>query len=192
MPLGGTDGDTAYVAAAQEELATLRARVEASELVVRTHVRCANVVVGLLDAIDDLDPQFVIVGSHSRRGVARMVVGSISESLARRSQVPVMIVPTPREKAAALMAWSCRQCGHILVDGESAESCARCGEFPGHWNSASITEQPADVGEPTVGEGAAMDVAPPQTQDGPSMFVTAPAGAYDRSTPNAEIRIRRF
>ena len=46
--------------------------------------------------------------------------------------------------------------------------------------------------EPTVGEGAATRVVPPDTQDGPSMFVTAPAGAYDRSTPNAEIRIRRF
>jgi hypothetical protein len=35
-------------------------------------------------------------------------------------------------------------------------------------------------------------VASPQTQDGPSMFVTSPAGSYDRTTPNAEIRIRRF
>jgi hypothetical protein len=90
------------------------------------------------------------------------------------------------------VAWSCRECGHILADGESAESCARCSDFPAHWLSAAITSDPVDFGEPSVGEGAAIGVASPDTQDGPSMFVTAPAGAYDRSTPNAEIRIRRF
>jgi hypothetical protein len=156
-------------------------------------VRCDNVIFGLLDAIDELDPQLVVVGSHGRTGVKRVLMGSISESLARRSPVAVLIVPAPaREKMAKLMAWSCRACGHILVDGESAESCPRCDEFPGHWISATVSNEPADLAEPSVGEGAATGVAPPETQDGPSMFVTAPAGAYDRSTPNAEIRIRRF
>ena len=70
--------------------------------------------------------------------------------------VPVLIVPAPaREKIAKLVAWSCRECGHILVDGESAESCPRCGDFPGHWITATVSDEPIDVGEPTVGEGAA-------------------------------------
>ncbi len=193
VPFGATEAETPYVAAANDELAKLRARAEAEGVATRTHVRCENVVFALLEAIDELAPQMVVLGSHGRTGMKRVLMGSISESIARRSPVPVLIVPAPaREKIAKLVAWSCRECGHILVDGESAESCPRCGDFPGHWISAAISGEPIDVGEPTVGEGAATDLAPPDTQDGPSMFVTAPAGAYDRSTPNAELRIRRF
>jgi len=193
LPFGRTEEDTPYVDGAKAELATLRARTEAAGVEARTHVRCDNVIFGLLEAIDDLAPQLVVLGSHGRSGLKRVLIGSVSESVARRSPVPVLIVPAPaREKIAKLVAWSCRECGHILVDGESADSCARCGDAPGHWISAAISDDPIDLGEPTVGEGAATSVAQPETQDGPSMFVTTPAGAYDRSTPNAEIRIRRF
>ena len=187
-----TESDTPYVEAAKDEMATLRARAESAGVTTRTHVRCDNVVFGLLDAIEELGPQLVVLGSHGRSGVARVLMGSISESLTRRSHVPGLIVPAPeREKIAKLVAWSCRECGHILADGESAQTCPRCNEFPAHWLSAAITGEPVDLDEPSVGEGAATGVASPETQDGPSMFVTAPAG-YDRSTPNAEIRIRRF
>lgn len=193
LPFGMTETDTPYVGAAKEELGKLAARAEAEGIETRTWVRCGNVVFELLDALEELDPQLAVLGSHGRSGAKRILLGSISESLTRRSPVPVLIVPAPaREKIAKRVAWSCRDCGHILADGESAESCPSCGDFPGHWISAAISDEPIDLGEPTVGEGAATSVAPPETQDGPSMFVTAPAGAYDRSTPNAEIRIRRF
>ena len=193
VPFGAVESDTPYVESAQEELTKLRARAEAAGVEARTHVRCENVIFGLLDAIDELEPELVVIGSHGRTGVARVLMGSISESLARRSHVPVLIVPAPeREALVEATAWSCRECGHILADGESAESCPQCGDFPGHWLSAVIGDEPADAGEPTVGEGAALGVAAPDTQDGPSMFVTAPAGSNDRSVPNAEIRIRRF
>ena len=193
VPFGTDEADMPYVETAYRELDELRARAEAAGVTTHTHVRCENVVFALLEAIDELAPQLVVLGSHGRTGVQRVLMGSISESLARRSPVPVLIVPAPaRAKIAKLVAWSCRECGHILVDGESAESCPRCGDFPGHWISATVSDQPADVDAPAVGEGVATDVAAPETQDGPSMFVTAPAGAYDRSTPNAEIRIRRF
>lgn len=195
VPLEAAEGKEppAYLAEAEEEMAQLRARAEAAGVHTRTHVRSETVVFALLEAIAELDPLLVVVGSHGRSGVARVLMGSISESLARRSHVPVMIVPAPeRTELAAVAAWSCKQCGYILGDSEASDSCAQCGAFPAHWLTATIGAEPADTGEPAVGEGAAMDVAPPDTQDGPSMFVTAPAGAYDRSTPNAEIRIRRF
>lgn len=34
----------------------------------------------------------IIIGSHNRTGISRMVLGSISEAVARRSSVPVTIV----------------------------------------------------------------------------------------------------
>ena len=195
VPLEAEAGKTppAYVAEAEDEIARLRARAEAAGVHTRTHVRSETVVFGLLEAIAELEPLIVVVGSHGRSGVARVLMGSISESLARRSRVPVLIVPAPeRAELAAAAAWSCKECGYILGDSEAADSCPQCHAYPAHWLTATLGAGPADSGEPSVGEGAAVDVAPPDTQDGPSMFVTAPAGAYDRSTPNAEIRIRRF
>ncbi|MGZ3425975.1 MAG: universal stress protein [Polyangia bacterium] len=193
VPFGTAESDLPYVETAKAELVELVARAKAAGVTARSQVRCENVVFGLLDAIDDLAPQLVVLGSHGRTGVSRVLMGSISESLTRRSHVPVLIVPAPeREKIAKLVAWSCRDCGHILVEGESAESCPRCEAFPAHWLSAALTGEPTDIDEPAVGEGAATGVAAPQTQDGPSMFVTSPAGSYDHSEPNAEIRIRRF
>ena len=183
----------AYVAEAEEEIARLRGRAEAAGVQTRTEVRSETVVFGLLEAIDELDPLLVVVGSHGRSGVARVLMGSISESLARRSRVPVMIVPAPeRAQLAELAAWSCKECGYILGDSEASDSCPQCHAFPARWLTATVGSEPVDANEPAVGEGAGVDVAPPDPQDGPSMFVTAPAGAYDRSTPNAEIRIRRF
>jgi nucleotide-binding universal stress UspA family protein len=193
VPFGASDADTPYVATARAELAELAELATAAGVTARTHVRCENVVFGLLDAIDELSPILVVLGSHGRAGVSRVLMGSISESVTRRSHVPVVIVPAPeRQKIAKLVAWSCRECGHILVDGESADSCPRCEAYPAHWLSADIISGPVDTAEPSVGEGAATGVAAPETQDGPSMFVTSPAGSYDRSTPNAEIRVRRY
>jgi len=193
VPFGRSVDDTPYVATAETELTVLAERAAAAGVTARTHVRCENVVFGLLEAIGELKPLLVVLGSHGRAGVSRVLMGSISESVTRRSHVPVLIVPAPeREKIAKLVAWSCRDCGHILVDGESAESCPRCDAYPAHWLSATITSDPVDIAEPSVGEGAATGVAAPDTQDGPSMFVTSPGGSYDRSTPNAEIRVRRY
>ena len=195
IPLEAEEGKTppAYVAEAEEEMTRLRARAEAVGVEARTYVRSETVVFALLEAIAELDPLLVVVGSHGRSGVARVLMGSISESLARRSPVPVMIVPAPeRGQLAAVAAWSCKECGYILGDSEASDSCPQCGAFPAHWLTATVSAEPADVGEPAVGEGAGVDVAPPDTQDGPSFFGTSPAGSYDRSTPNAEIRIRRY
>jgi nucleotide-binding universal stress UspA family protein len=118
-------GDPPYVAAAREELESLANIARARGLAVRTELRSETVVFGLLEAIRERDPQLVVVGSHGRRGVSRALLGSISESLARRSPVPVVIVPSPeRHDHAQAAAWCCRDCGHILGDGDTRDACA--------------------------------------------------------------------
>ena len=141
---GQTEIDTPYVDAANAELTTLSARAESAGVTREPTSAARTSSLGCSKPSTSSAPQFVVVGSHGRSGVARVLMGSISESLTRRSHVPVLIVPAPeREKIAKLVAWSCRDCGHILADGESAESCPRCGEFPAHWLSAAITSDPA-------------------------------------------------
>ncbi|HWE30225.1 MAG TPA: universal stress protein, partial [Polyangia bacterium] len=177
---------------AEDELKKLRARAEATGLRVTTHLRGESIVFGLLEAVTQLLPQLLVVGSHGRHGIARALLGSVSESLARRSPVPVLIVPAPeRETLAQATAWSCLACGHIFGDGEPSNVCARCGESPARWTSAPLTHEPVDGDEPAVGEGAACEVAPIATQDPITLFATSPAGSGGDAT-NAELRIRRF
>lgn len=182
-----------YVAAAQAELAALAERARAAGVVAHTHLRMETVVFALIEAIDELSPALVVLGSHGRRGVARALLGSISDAIARRSRVPVLIVPSPeRAPLAVAAAWCCAACGHILDGGERSDRCARCGAFPARWLSAPLGGGPADAGEPSVGEGAAVGVAPPTASDDAELFATRAAGVDDRTVANAELRIRRY
>lgn len=184
--LGAHDED------ANAELDRLRARAEAAGVVTATHLRHEAIVFGLLGALAELQPFVVVLGSHGRGGVPRALLGSISESIARRSTVPVLVVPSPeREKLATAQAWCCTACGHILSSGEGTIACSHCGQSPAHWTSAPLDAAPADARENAVGEGVASHSAPLTTQDPAVLFATAPAGSSSGET-NAELRIRRF
>ena len=52
----------------------------------------------LLDAIVELDATVVVMGSHGRGGLARLLMRSRTDGLLRRSTVPVIVAPrgTPR------------------------------------------------------------------------------------------------
>ncbi|HTJ25416.1 MAG TPA: universal stress protein [Candidatus Limnocylindria bacterium] len=41
----------------------------------------------------ELAPDLVVMGTHGRRGLQRLVLGSTTESVLRRSTVPVVVVP---------------------------------------------------------------------------------------------------
>ena len=46
----------------------------------------------ILDYVDDNDVDHVIMGSHGRSGTSRVLLGSVAETVARRSPAPVTIV----------------------------------------------------------------------------------------------------
>ena len=46
----------------------------------------------VLAAVDEYDVDHVVVGSHGRTGVSRLVMGSTAEAVMRRSPVPVTVV----------------------------------------------------------------------------------------------------
>jgi nucleotide-binding universal stress UspA family protein len=47
----------------------------------------------LLRTIDELRPDLVVAGTHSRRGVGLALMGSTAQALAREAQVPVLLLP---------------------------------------------------------------------------------------------------
>lgn len=51
----------------------------------------------ILHVIDEIDVDLVVMGTHGRRGIARMLLGSVAEKVVRTSPVPVLTVSTPEE-----------------------------------------------------------------------------------------------
>ncbi|ARS90999.1 universal stress protein [Natrarchaeobaculum aegyptiacum] len=46
----------------------------------------------LVDAAEEGDYDLVVVGSHGREGVSRVLLGSVAETVVRRSPTPVVVV----------------------------------------------------------------------------------------------------
>lgn len=53
------------------------------------HGKPANAIVAY---VDEGDVDAVVIGSHGRRGVSRILIGSVAETVVRRSPVPVTVV----------------------------------------------------------------------------------------------------
>jgi nucleotide-binding universal stress UspA family protein len=49
----------------------------------------------------ELEPIFVVIGSHGRTGLNRLIMGSVAEGVVRGSAVPVLIVPPERAGSEA-------------------------------------------------------------------------------------------
>ena len=76
--------------AAEEMFEEVRERAETAGVDVETRVeigRPARVIEELAEECDH-----VVVGSHGREGIARVLLGSVAETVVRRSPVPVTVV----------------------------------------------------------------------------------------------------
>lgn len=49
----------------------------------------------ILKAAEAVDAELIVIGSHGRRGVSRMLLGSVAEHVLRRAPCPVLVVRTP-------------------------------------------------------------------------------------------------
>lgn len=52
---------------------------------------------GLLKVVEEDPPDLVVVGSHGHGALAALLLGSVAEGLVRKSPVPTLVVPAPRE-----------------------------------------------------------------------------------------------
>lgn len=58
---------------------------------IRPHVRIGKPVETVLQMSIDYDADMIIVGTHSRRGLDRMLLGSVAEKLVRMAHCPVFV-----------------------------------------------------------------------------------------------------
>jgi len=73
-------------------LAEAAADAEAEDVDVSTYVATGKAAGAIVEATEERDVDQVVMGSHGRSGVKRIVVGSVAEQVMRNSPVPVTVV----------------------------------------------------------------------------------------------------
>ena len=91
-------GFQAYMAAAQQHAAQAHAKVEAlckrAQPPVDLEVRLVEDVTamrGIVDMAQETHADLVIVGSHGRTGISRLMLGSVAAQVVAHSPVPVLV-----------------------------------------------------------------------------------------------------
>ncbi|ELZ59092.1 MULTISPECIES: universal stress protein [unclassified Haloferax] len=83
------DAATGYVADAAAE----------HGLAVREHVVPGEPARAIRKFVEDNDIDLVVMGSHGRSGLSRVVLGSVTERVLRRTRLPVLVVDVHEKKA---------------------------------------------------------------------------------------------
>jgi len=65
----------------------------------KTVVYAGDVAGSILQAIDQFQPDLVVLATHGRTGLVRFVLGSIAEAVVRRSSCPVLTIRSERPRA---------------------------------------------------------------------------------------------
>ena len=81
-------------------------RLEASEpgirdLRIETKLVEGNPAKEILRTANETMPELIVMGTHGRTGLGRLLMGSVAEEVVRKSLFPVLTVKTPILKAAA-------------------------------------------------------------------------------------------
>ena len=79
--------------AAQEEIDRLAAAHASSGVELTTCLQQGDPRDAILAVAKATGADLIVVGTHGRRGVARLLIGSVAEGIVRRSTVPVLVVP---------------------------------------------------------------------------------------------------
>jgi len=71
-----------------------KAGLDAEALLVETETPTQHVAEAIVKEATRWPADLVLLGTHGRRGFQRMLLGSVAEGMARRSPVPVLLVPS--------------------------------------------------------------------------------------------------
>lgn len=61
----------------------------------RAILREGDAATEILDTAKELGARFIVMGTHGRRGLSHLFLGSVAERVVRRSPIPVMTVRAP-------------------------------------------------------------------------------------------------
>ena len=84
---------------AEEYLYDIAGRIGASGIASETHVSDGEPVHAILDAAGRFDANLIVMATHGRGGLGRMLYGSVADQILRRATIPVLLVPSMVEHA---------------------------------------------------------------------------------------------
>ena len=73
-------------------------KTEGEKVDISTYSRIGRPQDEILTVAEECNADLIIVGTHGRTGLDLFISGSVSESVARKSKCPVLIIPMPDKK----------------------------------------------------------------------------------------------
>jgi nucleotide-binding universal stress UspA family protein len=113
------------LAAGEAALASEAESLRKSGITVDTQIHFGSASSVILEAARKLHPGLVVLGTHGRRGTARLFLGSCAEQVVRAAPCPVLVTGAETEEAA-LDRWNGSQPLRltVAVDGSGASEAA--------------------------------------------------------------------
>jgi nucleotide-binding universal stress UspA family protein len=96
---GDVDEMTEVKAEADEATGYVVDRAAEHGLTVEEHVAAGQPARAIRKFVEDNDVDLVVMGSHGRSGLSRVVLGSVAEKVLRRTRLPVLVVDAEGEVA---------------------------------------------------------------------------------------------
>jgi nucleotide-binding universal stress UspA family protein len=91
-----------------------------------SHVRSDDLGMGIAQLASELNASLIVVGTHGRRGLARMLMGSIAETTMRYARCPVLVIPHSEKPVEIEIEPACPECLRARVEtGNGQLWCAQ-------------------------------------------------------------------
>jgi nucleotide-binding universal stress UspA family protein len=75
-----------------------------------SHVSMDTPGVGIAQLASDLKAKLIVLGTHGRRGLARVLMGSVAETTVRHARCPVLVVPSNEVPVEVKIEPPCSEC----------------------------------------------------------------------------------
>src|SRR6266540_392531 len=119
---------------ARRELDALAAQAASAGVRVAGHVRVGRPAVEIAQLASDLAADLVCVGTHGRKGINRLLLGSVAEGLVRHAPCPVLAVRPKANNASEMIEPPCPEC--VAVQRETKRAQLWCERHSKHHERA--------------------------------------------------------
>jgi nucleotide-binding universal stress UspA family protein len=138
LALGDRVWEEALEEVAQARVSSLAATLRQGGHTVETRVLVGDPAKLILAAAREISPELIAVGTHGRKGAARLFLGSVAEQIARGSAAPVLVA---RADATELARWEAGEPLRFVVavdDGPAGDGALA-------WTGRLARRTPCDV-----------------------------------------------
>lgn len=97
-----TDAELEVMGRAQTYLQSIAARLDAEHVRAAAHVYYDDAAHAILDAAERQSADLIVMSTHGRTGIGRMLYGSVADLVLRHATVPVFLVPSGAAGAPTL------------------------------------------------------------------------------------------